>query len=413
MGRPVLMIAFHFPPAAMGSGHLRTLGFARYLQEFGWDPVVLSARALAYPRIAPIAADMIPQGCIVRRALAFDAGRHFAIGGKYPGFLAQPDRWSSWWPAAVAQGLHLIRRHKVQAIWSTYPIMTAHCVARTLSRVAGLPWIADFRDPVSSSVSAANRFSVASQQRWENRVLHDAKRIVFTTPGALRDYAERYPAARHDGRLSVIGNGYDEAAFVDLPRVPLRPVGQPLMLLHSGLLYPDGRDPAPFFNALARLKATGFAGPARFKVVLRASGWEARYQQDIDRLGIADIVVLAPPIGNREALVEQAAADGLLLFQGGKFDRQIPAKVYEYLRIGRPIFALVGQEGDTASVLRDTGGAALVPLDDSSAIEMGLSEFIHALSNRRAPVANEGIVQGYSRQQGAVSLARLLDEICI
>jgi hypothetical protein len=411
MGRPVLMIAFHFPPAAMGSGHLRTLGFARYLQEFGWDPVVLSARALAYPRIAPIAADMIPPGCIVRRALAFDAGRHFAIGGKYPGFLAQPDRWSSWWPAAVAQGLHLIRRHKVQAIWSTYPIMTAHCIARTLSRVAGLPWIADFRDPVSSSVSAANRFSVVSQQRWEKRVLHDAKRIVFTTPGALRDYAERYPAARHDGRLTVIGNGYDEAAFVDLPRVPLRPVGQPLMLLHSGLLYPDGRDPAPFFNALARLKASGFAGPARFKVVLRASGWEVRYQQDIDRLGIADIVVLAPPIGNREALVEQAAADGLLLFQGGKFDRQIPAKVYEYLRIGRPIFALVGQQGDTASVLRDTGGAVLVPLDDSSAIEMGLSEFIHALSNQRAPVANEGIVQAYSRQQGAALLGRLLDEV--
>ena len=63
MGRAVLVIAFHFPPAAMGSGHLRTLGFARYLPEFGWDPIVLSAMALAYPRTAPVAAGVIPEGC--------------------------------------------------------------------------------------------------------------------------------------------------------------------------------------------------------------------------------------------------------------------------------------------------------------------------------------------------------------
>ena len=36
MRNTVLMIAFHFPPAAMGSGHLRTLGFARYLPALGW-----------------------------------------------------------------------------------------------------------------------------------------------------------------------------------------------------------------------------------------------------------------------------------------------------------------------------------------------------------------------------------------
>lgn len=411
MGRAVLMIAFHVPPAAMGSGHLRTLGFARYLPEFGWDPIVLSARALAYPRTAPITPDAIPEGCVIHRALAFDARRHFGINGKYPGFLAQPDRWSSWWPAAVAQGLRLIRRHQVRAIWSTYPIMTAHCVARTLSGVAKLPWIADFRDPVTSSVEAENPFSVASQRRWEGRVLRSASRAVFTTPGALLDYAEHYPEVGRGGRLSVIGNGYDEAAFVDLPTAPPRRDGRPLMLLHSGLLYPEGRDPVPFFSALARLKAAGLAGPARFKVMLRASGWEARYQQEIDRLGITDIVTLAPPVGNREALIEQATADGLLLFQGGKFDRQIPAKVYEYLRIGRPIFALVGPEGDTASVLRETGGAMVVPPEHTDAIEARLVAFIDALREGRAPTAGLDVVAEYSRKEGARSLARLLEAV--
>ena len=36
----VLMIAFHFPPVAMGSGHLRTLGFVRHLPALGWEPSV-------------------------------------------------------------------------------------------------------------------------------------------------------------------------------------------------------------------------------------------------------------------------------------------------------------------------------------------------------------------------------------
>lgn len=412
MGRAVLVVAFHFPPAAMGSGHLRTLGFARYLPEFGWDPIVLSARALAYPRTAPVAAGVIPQGCQVHRTSALDVRRHLGLGGKYPGFLAQPDRWASWWPTAVLQGLRLIRRHRVRAIWSTYPIMTAHCIARSLSGITGLPWIADFRDPVASSVEAQNPHSVASQQRWERRVLRDAKRTVFTTPGAMRHCAERHPEAGRGGRLSVIGNGYDETAFVDLPRVPPPMDGRPLMLLHSGLLYPEGRDPAPFFDALARLKAAGLVGPALLKVVLRASGWEARYQQDIDRLGIADIVFLAPPVGNREALVEQATADGLLLFQGSRFDRQIPAKVYEYLRIGRPVFALVGPDGDTASVLREVGGAVMAPTEDVAAIAQHLSGFVLALREGQAPRAPPEAVARYSRREGAGLLAGLLDQVC-
>jgi hypothetical protein len=263
---------------------------------------------------------------------------------------------------------------------------------------------------VSSSVEAENHFSVASQHRWERRVLHSATQAVFTTPSALQDYAERYPGAGRSRRLSVIGNGYDEAAFVDLPSAPPPQNGRPLMLVHSGLLYPEGRDPSPFFNALARLKAAGFAVATQLRVVLRASGWEARYQQEIDRLGIADIVTLAAPVGNREALVEQAAADGLLLFQGSKFDRQIPAKVYEYLRIGRPIFALVGPAGDTASVLRDTGGAMVALPESIDTIEARLVAFVNALRDGRAPVAGSAAVSGYSRKEGARSLARLLEK---
>jgi hypothetical protein len=411
MNRAVLMIAFHVPPWAAGSGHLRTLGFARHLPAAGWQPFILSARAGAYPITAPVEDGIIPEGCPVHRVLALDARRHLGIGGKYPAFLAQPDRWISWYPAAVIQGLRLIRRHRIAAIWSTYPIMTAHCIARSLSRMSGLPWIADFRDPVASSIEPSSAYLAASQRRWEGRVLRDAAQTVFTTESALEAYAQRYPEASENNRLSVIPNGYEESLLEDLPpRENSKPVG-PLTLLHSGVLYRDGRDPVPFLTALARLKVKGAIDASNLKVVLRACGSYAMYADEVQRLDIADLVELPRRVSNREALVEQANADGLLLFQGEKYDRQIPAKVYEYLRIGRPIFALVGDQGDTAALLRKTGGAAQVPLHDTDAIEVRLSGFIAALRGGGAPRVSPEVAATYSRRAGAASLARLLNEV--
>lgn len=410
MDKTVLLVAFHFPPAAMGSGHLRTLGFAKYLPASGWRPVVLSARALAYPRRTPIVDGTIPEGCCVHRAFALDISRHLAIAGKYPGFLAQPDRWAPWWPAAVASGLRLIRHHRIKAIWSTYPIMTAHCIAHTLSRLAGIPWIADFRDPVTASVEPENPHSVASQQRWERRVLNRAAGIVFATPGALEACARRHPTAHAAGRLAIIGNGYDDDAFGDLP-CPAPIAGRPVHLVHSGLLYSEGRNPRPFFEALARLMASGALGADDLHVVLRASGSESEYARDIARLGIGAMVTLAPPVSNRAALEEQARADGLLLFQGSRFNRQIPAKVYEYLRIGHPIFALVGEDGETARILHAAGGAVLAPIDDVQAICSRLATFVAALRHGQGPVARPEVVAGYARSNGAALLARMLDQV--
>ena len=290
--------------------------------------------------------------------------------------------------------------------------MTAHCIAHTLSHLAKLPWIADFRDPVSTSVEPGNPYSFASQHRWEQRVFGDAARVVLTTPGALRDYAKIYPEAHAQDRLALIENGYDEAAFVDLPE-PAPSLGRPLVFVHSGILYTDGRNPVPFFEALARLARSGTLGAEDVRIVLRASGSETTYAREIERLGIGRFVVLGPQVPNRQALEEQARADALLLFQGSRFNQQIPAKVYEYLRIGRPIFALVDDGGDTAEVLRRTGGARAVSMDDVDAIAAQLPEFIQGVRNGCISRARAEVVASYARSEGAAALASMLNQTTI
>ena len=47
--KSALMIAFHYPPMRGSSGVLRTLKFANYLPDYGWNPIVLTAHARAHP----------------------------------------------------------------------------------------------------------------------------------------------------------------------------------------------------------------------------------------------------------------------------------------------------------------------------------------------------------------------------
>ena len=79
MSRNALMVAFHFPPFAQSSGSIRTLSFVRRLLEHDWQPVVLTARANAYPEIDDRSLAMIPPSAHVVRAAGLDVARHLAI----------------------------------------------------------------------------------------------------------------------------------------------------------------------------------------------------------------------------------------------------------------------------------------------------------------------------------------------
>ena len=98
--KKVLMVAFHYPPWSGGSGVHRALKFTKYLPEYGWQPIVLTASRQAYTENGA-SASAIPEGVVVTRAFALDTTRHLSFRGSYLHWTALPDRWISWWPGAV------------------------------------------------------------------------------------------------------------------------------------------------------------------------------------------------------------------------------------------------------------------------------------------------------------------------
>lgn len=414
MKHSVLLVAFHFPPLKGSSGLERTLGFCRNLPGLGWRPIILSAHPRAYDAVSQERMTDIPPDVVVERAFVLDAARHMSIGGRYPLWAALPDRWISWLLGAVPAGFRIIQKHRPQVIWSTYPIATAHWVGYALSRLSGLPWVADFRDPmVEVDTSTGTSYPTeprlrAARLRIERLVARRAAAMVFCTHGAAALFARRYPHIATE-RIHVIPNGYDEGAF----HAPLSSTPGPhLKLVHSGALYPGpDRDPSAFLHAVRGLLDSEPHWRDRLRIVLRASGHDDVHGPLVESLALAPWVELAPPVSYREALDEMLTSHGLLIFQGEPSNPAIPAKLYEYFRARRPIFAMVDARGDTASLMRSECVGTLVPMDDAKAIQLGLSEFLRDIEGGKGRVMDADRVTTFERGARAADLARLLDRL--
>lgn len=410
--KKLLLIAFHFPPVQGSTGVHRSLAFARYLERYGWDVAILTATPSAYPEHSEDNNALVPGHVRVIRAPALDAQRHFSLFGRYPLALATPDRWRTWIYSGTLAGRRLIRDWRPHAIFSTFPIPSAHEIALRLSGRFGLPWIADFRDPLGQERYPADERMRRIYWDLERRVLHRCTAVTVTTEGTAQMYRSRYPAFP-SSLVRVIPNGFDELAFPEpAPQLSSR-VGRagPVRLLHSGLLDPRDRNPDWFFRAIAELRTEGRLTPGSVRFVLRAAGHTEHYQSRLVELGLEDMISLLPGVPYRDALHEMCEADALLLFQAASCNMQIPAKLYEYLYVGRPIVAFTDSRGETARLLAALGVDTVAPLDDVAAIKELILRSIERAVQGNAFVPTREAVMKFSRSSTTAQLAKLLDEV--
>jgi glycosyltransferase involved in cell wall biosynthesis len=411
----VLLIAYHYPPCVGSSGLQRTLAFSRYLPRQGWSPVVLTCTDRAYAETSAAQLKDVPAEARIVRAWARDASQLLRVGGRYPFVATLPDRWLSWFPHAVWSGVRAVRRYGVSCIWSTYPIATAHLIGAAIARITGLPWVADFRDPMVELDAETGEFFPREPRlrrarlRVESKVVARAARLVFCTETARRICLERYPQLSAD-RTCVIQNGYNEELFAEVTGVSgMGTEAASVKLVHSGTIYP-GRDRGPdaLFAAIRALADRDVIRPGSFLLVLRATSCDDHLRKLIEETGVAPFVQLAPAIPYREALAEMMQTSALLVLQGSTSNAAVPAKLYEYLRASRPILALTDSAGETAATLERVGGAYLAALDDPAAIGERLHELLRDISAGVARLPDAAVVRTFERSEQAAVLAAQL-----
>jgi glycosyltransferase involved in cell wall biosynthesis len=183
------------------------------------------------------------------------------------------------------------------------------------------------------------------------------------------------------------------------------------VFLHSGNLYPYERNPEHFFRAVAELRDEGRITPDTVRFDLRGGGYADRYRPQLEQLGIPEFVRLLPGLPYRDALAEMRAADVLMLFQAANCNRQIPAKLYEYLYVGRPVVGFTDPAGDTGRLMGELGIEAVAPLDDVAAIKAAILRAMQCTAEGTARVPPRETVMRFSRAGTTEQLAGLLDEV--
>lgn len=389
VSRKLLVIANPYPPMA-SAGTTRVVRFLRHLPDEGWEPSVLTAQAEG-----PAA---VPPGVRVARA-AVPWPRRLLSGGRRSTrvnrWVSVPDPYFAWVGPAVLKGREIFEREPFDCILSSSPRASAHLVAAVLSEHAGLPWLADYRDPWSTYQfrQYPTRAHKAAHEKLEAWALRRATAVTAVNRPIADDLVARHPWL--DGRAHVLPNGFDRAEQPADVRL-----GDGFWIVHTGRLYGREQQVAAFLEALAAL-------PADVKALFVGVD-ESRVRPDAERLGLGDRVRVEPLVPLPEALGYQLAADALLLVNGRR-PESMSSKVFEYLQAGRPIFAISPAGSAARALFEEVGGGTCVLPDDP--MREPLAGFVAAARAGTAPVADPGALGRYELTRLTRELAAILDDL--
>lgn len=436
----LLLVSSHFPPDR-SAGTQRVLRFANYLQDQGWSVFVLTVDPGSYRRSIPIDPSLVAR--VDPRVTVYGAGAFRGVstvvrwrdrlrtrpartspgGGRQvadgtspekkawrrdlmAGVFAFPDEEVGWLASAVMRGFQIIRRHRIEVVVSSAPPFTSHLVARALKSMCDVRWLADFRDPWSRT-PWGKRGHARARQWLETQVVTRADAVVLNTPELLHEFTEWYGPATA-AKFHVIANGYD-ADIVERFARARPPVAPPLILTHAGNLY-GHRDPTPLLEGLARCIRDEIVPREgiRLNLVGKISP-QFNVHNTVARLGLDDVVRITPPIAHDQSLAILASSHVLVVVQPGTA-LQVPAKLYEYVGLRRPILALT-DEGGVARVARDSGLGVVVGATDATGIAAALARLYVTHATGRAVAVDDGATYRFDARRQSEILGELVSTL--
>lgn len=433
--KKVLIISYYFPPSG-GPGVQRVLKFVKYLREFGWQPVVLTAAGADYPVLDESLTAEVPEDVRVYRARIFEPYRLYRrFTGKKAGESVDiatvgmnasqqkkmservsewvraaffvPDARIFWLVFAYRLGQQIIREEKIDALLSSAPPYTTHLIGLKLRRLSGLPWVADFRDSWIGWVSTPQwrpGLSRRIEQKMEHAVLAEADNILTVSNGVKEDLLSRHPEFS-DARWNLLLNGFDAMDFEGV--VPTEKPDK-LTITYLGSLY-GSRNPEFLVQALEGLQTSGNSAVDKiaFRVVGRVSG---PILARIKSSSIADMFEFVPYVPHHKSMSYLLGSDALLLIiDDTPASRGIlTGKLFEYIGAGKPVVALA-PAGEATDLIREHNLGWVAAPKNVKQIQQVLLEIVDGST---VPGNLEDAVRKrFDRKEQTRKLAQILDDL--
>lgn len=428
--KKVLIISYYWPPSG-GIGVLRYLKFVKYLQNYGWQPIVYAPENAEYESYDENNFKDVPENVIILRRKIFEPFSLFKkISGRKKSDSANPvyvrnkkisiiDKFAIWirgnffipdarmlWIKPSVKFLKkFLKENPVDVIFSGGPPHTNTLIACKLSQETDIPCLIDFRDPWTQvdyyKMLKIGKRADKKHKKLEKFCFNIAKKITIVSPTWKNDL-ENIGAKNVD----VIFNGYDEDDF----KQETVSLDNKFSILHAGLLGAD-RMPETFLKVLSDLKKeeAEFSEDLQINFVGRV---DYSINQRIKNLGLENNY---NEIGNipRPKVLELTFKTQLLLLPLNIAENakgRIPGKLFENLRSKRPILCLGPTDSDVANILTETASGKTFEYNDYKQIKNYIIERYKLFKENKNFIQSNDIQQ-FTSKFLTKKLADFLDKL--
>lgn len=426
----VLIITYYWPPTG-GPGVLRWLKFVKYLPYFGWKPYVYTpSNPQAFIVDTSLEKDIPHEAVVLKKKIIEPHNLFFFFNKKSkssaPGFLQEKKSQSNflnfakwirgnlfipdprvWWvKPSISYLENIIKNENIQIVITTGPPHSMHLIGMKLKNKLGVKWLADFRDPWTNidfyQQLKVSRWADKKHKALEHNVLKNAD-LVIAVGNTLKNELIELGAKN----CKVITNGFDDDDFKNL--VKEKNNLDKITITYTGSLNCD-RNPIAFWNALSKLNKNYHDLKNKIQVKLIGTV-DYRVKESISHLGLNELVNYIAPMSYHQALQEQKNADVLLLVVNNTPNAKgiLTGKFFEYLSSGNYILAIGPQEGDLASILKETQAGEIFDYHQEKKIYDTLENIIIHKSKNLKPDSEK--VNRYNRKNLTNKLSEFLNEL--
>jgi len=428
--KKVLIISYYWPPSG-GIGVHRCLKFAKYLRDFGWEPIVYAPENADYPYFDESNFKHIPEGITILKKPIREPFKLFKkLSGRKKsdsanpvyvrdkkrslvdelsiwirGNLFIPDARALWIKPSVRFLTKWLKNHPVDAILTDGPPHTNTVIGCRVSQNTGIPWLADFQDPWTQ-VDYYNMLKIGKRadkkhHKLEQETFRTAKKITVASPSWAKDLEA---IGAHD--VDPVFWGYDED---DFPQTWPEP-DKEFSIIHAGLLGYDRR-PDTLINLLGKMKQENPEFGRLLKLRF-AGNVDYAISKQIEDVGLAENYE-APGNVSRPEAIDMTLRAQMLLLPLNKADHvkgRIPGKLFENLRAQKPILCLGPDDSDVAGIIRDANAGTTCAYDDESCLKKFLTERFDLFQQGQNQIKTGDIAE-YSVRNQVKKVAGFLDNI--
>jgi glycosyltransferase involved in cell wall biosynthesis len=404
------MIINEFPPTGE-SGVQRPLKFLKYLDRAGWECWVITPKkppknvidqslcediptkahiikthswgltASATDKVADLRAKTAKKQSSLKRLIWY-------VLKLINDIIFPIDKQIGWTPFALYAAIRTIRKHRLRNVYITGFPFSALLIGIPLKCIFRdkIFWVADYRDawqfePLFEHNVLPFRYAII--RRCDDMVLRTCDRILFVTDYIRHRYQNHFSWI--EDKAVVITNGFDDDDFGQVPAYKF----DKFTFVYMGKIYGHIRNPLPLLRAISKLEIPDYQ-------YIHIGTIAKEVLEEIESMKLPFFQFWGYKM-HQEAITYAAGADINILINNNDTESTgvLTGKIFELIKIGKPILAVGPPHGIVKDLLEQTNTGAYAYIED----EEDIMAAINKLLTESMKHVNTDIIDSYSRKE--------------